>query len=68
MESMSIQLLSVKEAASLLSISPNTLRAWFVKRQFPYVKVGRRTLVKLSYLEEYITNNSVDAVPEGKLA
>ncbi len=50
------QLLTVKEAARLLSCSEAAIRKWVYQRRLPVVKVGRLTRLRLRDLEALITN------------
>ena len=56
-----LRLIGIKDAAAVLGISENTLRQWVCYRQFPYVKVGRRTLIALKDLVNFIDGNRVAA-------
>ena len=51
----------MKEAAAYLGISPGTLRNWLSARRIPYAKVGRLTKVARTTLDQFITDNTVDA-------
>ncbi len=62
------QLLTVREAAALLHLAESTLRGWLCDRRLPFVKIGRRTMLKRTDLEAYITAQTVPAeVPEPRL-
>jgi excisionase family DNA binding protein len=54
-------LLSVVQAARLLNISVPTLRQWLSQRQLPYVKVGRRTMLRPEDIERFIEHNRKEA-------
>ena len=56
------QLISIKNTAAMLGISDHTLRIWLSERKFPFVKIGRRTMLKLSDIESFIAANYVGAV------
>ena len=45
------KLLSVKEAAELLSCSEAAIRKWLYQGQLPYVKVGRLTRLRSEDIE-----------------
>lgn len=54
-----MKLLSRKEAASYLSVQPQTLAVWAsTKRyQLPYIKIGRSIKYKVDDLEQFIQQN-----------
>ena len=47
-------LISVKEAADLLSCSPAAIRKWIYQRRLRAVKVGRLTRLRLADLEQLV--------------
>jgi len=49
-----MQLLTVKESAELLRISPSTLRQWIFKHKITFVRVGRRVLFRRADLEKLV--------------
>ncbi len=55
------ELLSVHEAAAVLRLKPATIRDWIWRRRIPYVKLGRRTLIRRSDLEQLIAASIVPA-------
>ena len=56
-------LLSVREAASYLNISPYTLYTMVSQRRVPYVKVGRLTNFDKGELDKWIKQNTVMPMP-----
>jgi excisionase family DNA binding protein len=48
------QLVSVKEAAAMLSVSPSGVRRWIRLGLLPAVKVGSLTRVRVSDLEAFL--------------
>jgi len=50
------QLLSVKEAADVLSCSEAAIRKWLYERRLPRVKLGRLTRIRQSDLEGLLTH------------
>lgn len=52
------QLMTVKEAAGLLSCSESAIRKWLYQRRLPRVKVGRLTRLR---------RNDVEAIMSGGL-
>ena len=48
------ELLSIKEAAKMLRISPETLYSWLWKGKLRRIKCGSRTLVAKSDLENLL--------------
>lgn len=57
------RLLSVREAALYLNVSPYTLYAMVSQRRVPYVKVGRLTKFDKGELDKWIKQNSVMPMP-----
>jgi len=55
-----LQLIGIKDAAKTLGISHKTLTNWVWAGRFPYVKVGRRTLVRVQDLDAFIERNLVE--------
>ena len=58
------QLVTVKEAAHLLSCSEAAIRKWLYQRRLPTVKVGRLIRLRLSDLEALIARGLRPARPE----
>jgi excisionase family DNA binding protein len=54
-------LLNVGEAAEDLRLSPHTLRGWIFKRRLPFVKLGKRVLLRRKDLDEAIRKGYVAA-------
>ena len=48
------QLMSVKEAAAMLSVSQSAIRAWIRQKKLPAVKVGSLTRVRVTDLEAFL--------------
>lgn len=59
----SLQLIGINDAAAVLGISANTLRQWVCYGRFPYVKVGRRTMVAVEDLARFVKKNRVASDP-----
>jgi excisionase family DNA binding protein len=55
------ELLSVDETAALLNIRVSTVRAWMLNRRIPFVKLGRRVLLRRSDLENLSAQSVVPA-------
>lgn len=53
------RLLSVKQAAEYLGLSPKTLYAWIESGRVPYVALGRRRLLDPRELDKFIQRNTV---------
>lgn len=49
------QLLTVKQAAQMLSCSEAAIRKWLYKRRLPAVKVGRLIRLRLRDIEALVT-------------
>lgn len=50
------QLVTVKQAAQLLSCSEAAVRKWIYQRRMPVVKVGRLTRLRLHDLEALVSS------------
>jgi excisionase family DNA binding protein len=60
------RLLTVQEAAHLLSVSVSTLYGWVWQRRIPFVKVGRALRFERDDLERFIQSNRFEARSEMK--
>jgi excisionase family DNA binding protein len=54
-------LLTVKEAADELRISPYTLRSWVSQKRITYQKIGRRVFFKRTTLNLFVDSGTVNA-------
>jgi excisionase family DNA binding protein len=54
-------LLSLKEAAERLSISPHTLTIWTKKRRLPHVRMGKLYKYRSTDVERFIRDSLVKA-------
>ena len=52
-------LLTVPEAAALLRVKSATIRAWILRREIPYLHVGRLIRIRRSDIETLITDNLI---------
>ena len=52
------KLLTCREVAELLRISPTTAKIWASKRKFPVIKVGRLVRVAPEALEAWVRENT----------
>jgi excisionase family DNA binding protein len=60
------KLLTVKEAADELRLSPHTLRSWVSQKRITYQKIGRRVFFKREALNDLIESSTVKAYkPKG---
>ena len=55
------ELLDLKEGARELRLSIYTLRAWTYQKRIPFVRLGRRILLRREDLEELVKKNVVEA-------
>lgn len=55
------ELMDLKESAPKMKVSIHTLRAWIYQKKLPYVKLGRRTLLRTEDVEKFINKNLVEA-------
>ena len=60
-----MNLLSVKEAAKILSVTEKTVRNLIIRGELKKVNVGRAVRVKEKDLMEYIENNTATEVTNG---
>ena len=52
------RLLTVREAASMLSCSQAAIRKWMYQRRLPRVKVGRLTRVSMRDLNAFVSQDT----------
>jgi excisionase family DNA binding protein len=52
------QLVTVNQAADLLSCSPAAIRKWIYQRRLPAVKVGRLRRLRVVDLEAFVAGGS----------
>lgn len=57
----SAEMLHVNDAAARLGVSSFTVRAWLRQRRLEYVRCGRRVLVPVAAIEDFIALNTVPA-------
>jgi excisionase family DNA binding protein len=58
---MTSDLLDVEEAAAYCHIKTATIRDWVFKKKVPFVKMGRRVLLRRQDLEKLIADSVVPA-------
>jgi excisionase family DNA binding protein len=54
-------LISTKEAAAMLGVSPLTLEVWKARKYIPFIRLGRRTLYDPHDLAAWVEKNKVQA-------
>ena len=59
------ELLTLKEGAKELRLSIFTLRSWVAQRRIPFVRLGRRVMLRREDLETLINKNLV--VPQERV-
>lgn len=59
---MDSDLLTVPETASFLRLRPSTIRAWILRRQIPYLKLGGRVCLRRTDLEALLEQSLVPAM------
>ena len=59
------ELLNLREGARELKLSIHTLRAWTYQKRIPFVRLGRRILLRREDLEELVKKNVIEAKEEG---
>lgn len=47
-------LMGIEEVAGYLGLAPQTIRNWIAKRKIPFLKIGRRHVVRRGSLEAWI--------------
>ena len=52
-------LISTKEAAAMLGVSPLTLEVWKARKYIPFIRLGRRTLYDPRDLAAWVEKNKV---------
>lgn len=61
------RLLRIEEASALLGLKPATIRAKILRREWPFVKLGRSVRLRESLISRLILENEVPAA-KGSLA
>ncbi|MGA2466096.1 MAG: helix-turn-helix domain-containing protein [Thermodesulfobacteriota bacterium] len=55
-----MDLLSLREGAKELKLSIHTLRAWTYQKRIPFVRLGRRILLRREDLENLVKKNLIE--------
>jgi excisionase family DNA binding protein len=55
------ELVDLREGARELRLSIHTLRAWTYQRRIPFVRLGRRILLRREDLENLVKKNLIEA-------
>ena len=55
------ELLNLQEGAKELKISIHTMRAWVFQKRLPFVRLGRRVLLRREDVEDFVRRNVVEA-------
>ena len=58
-------LLNLREGANELRISIHTVRSWIYQKKIPFVRLGRRVLLRREDLENLVNQNLVGTRQEG---
>lgn len=56
-----MELMNFKEGAKELGLSIHTLRLWTRQRKIPFVRLGRRVLLRRGDLENLVDRNLIEA-------
>jgi len=56
--------MTVLEVARALRLQPSTVRAWILRKQLGYVKIGSRVFVPRSTVQQVISDGTVQAKPK----
>ncbi|MBM4322973.1 MAG: helix-turn-helix domain-containing protein [Deltaproteobacteria bacterium] len=54
-------LMTLREVARKLSLSPSTLRTWTFQKRIPFVRLGRRIAFRNEDVEKLIERNLVES-------
>lgn len=54
----SCKLLTITDLASLLQVSPQSIRKWIFQRSIPYINVGRLIRFKPSEIDRWLNETS----------
>ena len=57
------RLISVKEAAYYIGLSPDTVYTMASQKRIPFVKVGRRTMFNIGLLDDWLKEHTVMPMP-----
>jgi len=58
------ELLDLREGAKEMKISIHPLRVWIYQKRLPFVRLGRRVLLRREDIEDFIKKNLVEAKEE----
>jgi excisionase family DNA binding protein len=58
------ELLDLREGAKALHVSIYTIRSWTYQKRIPFVRLGRRVLLRREDLENFVNQNLVEAKQE----
>ena len=53
--------LNVSEAAARIGVSPFTIRSWLRQRRLPYIRDGRRVLLTVDDVDNFLRTHRVEA-------
>ena len=56
-----VDLLNLKEGTKELRLSVHTVRSWIYQNKIPFVRLGRRVLLRREDLEEFVRRSVVEA-------
>ncbi len=62
-----VELVTFEEAAKELRLSIYTLRAWCHQNRMPFIRLGRRVLLRREDLEQFVNKNRVEADTPARL-
>lgn len=54
--------LDVPAAADFMGVKPPTIRKWILRRQIPYIKIGKLVRIRQSDLEKLLERGTVPAL------
>ncbi len=59
---MNKRLININELSEYIGLSKNTIYSWVSQRKIPFVKCGRLTKFDLQRIDEWIEENSSEAI------
>ena len=51
--------MGVEEGAEYIGVRPSTMRSWILKKRIPYLKIGRRVLLRRADLDALLDRSLV---------
>ncbi len=61
------ELVDLREGARELKVSIHTLRSWIYQKRIPFVRLGRRVLLRREDIEELVNRNLIEVKNESQI-